>query len=148
MQLYKQTGCHIFLVGYLEKTPEISMDQSGGLVATLTVLRKKSVECVSSSDSVLSYRVIVVGESALRIRQCAFPNLYIWVEGDFNSCQEKAHLSCEIIAERIGIIDFSEPAASNCLFSTETVQISRLDQFHQSIIENSSKFPVEAHVIH
>lgn len=117
MNLYKKTGCRILLVCYLKTVPEIKMDQEGEFTATIMLIRKKATQDKLGrlmSDEILSYRVFVSGQSALRIKQFGFPGLYLWVEGDLQNASD-------IVAEKISFLDFPEPNENNKMSSFESI---------------------------
>ncbi len=64
----------------------------------------------------LSYQVFVSGQSALRVRQFGFVGLYLWIEGDLENAGE-------IIAEKIGFLDFSNSGEPETIFSSERVTL-------------------------
>lgn len=145
MNLYKKTGCHILLVGYLKTVPEIKMDHEGEFTTTIILVRKKTTQDKMGrfmNDEILSYRVFVSGQSALRIKQFGFPGLYLWVEGDLQNASD-------IIAEKISFLDFPEPNENNKMSSYESI-INLCDDknFNLSFISNENSRLNGFHLIH
>lgn len=136
MNLYKKTGCHILLVGYLQSIPDLKMDEQGEFHTIITVIQKRTAQDEQGrlvDDEALHYQIFVSGQSALHIRQFGFPGLYLWVEGDLKS-------ACEIIAEKISFLDFPEPNESNKTASFNSINDLCNDKnFDLSFIENGDK---------
>lgn len=112
MRTWNTTGCHITLIGLLKETPTLQMNEQGNLVANMIIITytQNFVKKISMHD------VIVFGDAALRIKQCGFPNLRLWIEGDIESKAKKNY----IIAEKIAFLTDSEPSASKKSY-TDTV---------------------------
>src|SRR3990167_710162 len=141
MRLYKKTGCRVFLVGCLKKTPVLQMNEKGEFFATLIIDRKKTISDKLNQppkDDKLSYRVFASGESTLRVRQFGFVGLHLWIEGDFQN-------TGEILAEKMSFLNFPESGEVDKARKSESIdELTYHQKFELSFIEdkqfNLSKF--------
>lgn len=145
MHFYKKTGCCVFLVGCLKEMPELRMDEDGEFFAVLTIDRQNVVRDANNAlhdDEVLSYRVHVLNQSALRIRQFGFVGLHLWIEGDFQN-------NGEIFAEKISFIEAPESGEINSPMLCNSVrQLQYRENFYLSFIENKSENDMYANNVH
>lgn len=125
------TGCHITLIGLLKEAPTLQMNEQGNLVANMII-----VTYAHDSTKIISvHNVVVLGDAALRIKQCAFPSVRLWIEGNIKSTAKKNY----IVAEKIAFLADEEPSASKqSCDDTMLLQQSESDDF----------FLVEAEKLH
>ena len=93
------------------------MDQDGEFIASFEIIRKNMMNEKNKTEillggETLEYKVLVVGEFALRIRQCGFQGMHLWISGDLKN-------SGEIIAEELGFVDFPASGKTDEVLITE-----------------------------
>lgn len=113
MKLYKGTGCHVRLIGTLKAIPTLEMDSQGEFFTTIDVNINTPQQMTSRQ-----YNIVVLKETALRMRQYGFPGVYLLIEGFLT-----VETNLKIIAEKIIFLDDAEPNTSNLKANTYTAQL-------------------------